>query len=78
MQHFVRRTTFVPFRHILGVVRREFMQRFYVVLHGTLGSHLRDALQEGSVDAVACLPVPRAKAFFLFCSFSLVVSAAFL
>jgi hypothetical protein len=24
-------------------------------LHGTLGSYFRDALQEGSVDAVACL-----------------------
>jgi uncharacterized protein YhdP len=26
----------------------------------TLGSYLRDALQEGSADAVVCLPVPRA------------------
>jgi hypothetical protein len=31
-----------------------------VALHGTLGSYQRDALQEGSADAVACLPVPRA------------------
>jgi hypothetical protein len=32
-------------------------------LHGTLGSYLRDALQEGSDDAVACLPVPRTQVF---------------
>jgi hypothetical protein len=43
-------------------VRREFMQRLSTALHGTLGSYLRDALQEGSAGAVACLPVPRAKA----------------
>jgi hypothetical protein len=41
-------------------VRREFMQRLSAALHGTLGSYLRDAFQEGSADAVACLPVPRA------------------
>jgi hypothetical protein len=39
-----------------AVVRREFMQRLSVALHGTLGSYLR-ALQEDSVGAVACLPV---------------------
>jgi hypothetical protein len=27
---------------------------------GTLDSYLRDALQEGSADTVACLPVPQA------------------
>jgi hypothetical protein len=47
----------------------EFMQRLSDALHGTFDSYLRDALQEGS-DAVACLPVPRAKvfttSFFLF------------
>jgi hypothetical protein len=32
------------------------MQRRSAALHGTLGSHLRDALQEGSADAVACMP----------------------
>jgi hypothetical protein len=33
----------------------------FVDLHGTLGSsYLRDALPEGSVDVVACLPDPRA------------------
>jgi hypothetical protein len=60
MQHFVRRTTFVPFGAFWGDVRREFVQRLSVALHGTLGSHFRDVVQEGSVDAVACLPVPRA------------------
>jgi hypothetical protein len=35
------------------------MQRRSVVLHGSLGCNLRDTLQEGSVDAVACFPVPR-------------------
>jgi hypothetical protein len=59
-----RVTTFVecasiPFRRFLGGVR-EFMQRLSAALHGTLDSYLRDALQKGSADAVACLPVPRA------------------
>jgi hypothetical protein len=36
------------------------MQRLYVALHSTLGSYLRGAVQEGSVDDVACLHVPRA------------------
>jgi hypothetical protein len=36
------------------------MQRFFASLHGALGSYLRDALNEGSVDAMACLHVPRA------------------
>jgi hypothetical protein len=56
----VRRYHFVPFRRCLGDVRREFMRLFYGARHGTLGSYLRDALQEGSADAVVCLPVPRA------------------
>jgi hypothetical protein len=43
-----------------GDMRREFMQRLFAALHSTLGSYLRDALHEGSVDAVACLLVPRA------------------
>jgi hypothetical protein len=60
MQHFVRSTTYVPFWRFWGNVRREFMQRLYAALHGTLGFYLRDALQEGNADAVACLPVPRA------------------
>jgi hypothetical protein len=38
-------------------MRREFMQRLFTDLHGTLGSYLRDALHEGSVDVVACLHV---------------------
>jgi hypothetical protein len=61
MQHLFRRTTYVPFRRFVGDVRRELMQRLSVALHGTLGSYPRDASQEGSADAVACLPViPRA------------------
>jgi hypothetical protein len=60
MQHFVRRTTYVPFRRFWGDVRREFIQRLSSALHGSLGSYLRDALQEGSADTEACLPVPRA------------------
>jgi hypothetical protein len=65
MQHFVRRTT-VPFRRFWGDVRREFMQRQSAALHGTLGSYLRDALQEGSADVVARLSVPQASVFSLF------------
>jgi hypothetical protein len=37
------------------------MQRLSMVLHGTLGSYLRDALQEGSADVVARLPFPMVK-----------------
>jgi hypothetical protein len=33
-------------RRFGGDVRREFMQRLYATLHGTLGSYLRDALQK--------------------------------
>jgi hypothetical protein len=33
------------------------MQRLFAALHDTLSSYLRDALHEGSVDAVACLHV---------------------
>jgi hypothetical protein len=60
MQHFVRRSTSLPFRRLLGDLRREFMQRLFAALHGTLGSYLRDAFHEGSAGAVACLLVPRA------------------
>jgi hypothetical protein len=56
MQHFVRRTTYVPFRRFWGDVRREFMQHPSAALHGTLGSYLRDTMQQGSADGVACLP----------------------
>jgi hypothetical protein len=31
-------------------IRREFMQRLYAALHGTMGSYLRDAFQEGSAE----------------------------
>jgi hypothetical protein len=43
MQHSVPQTTDVHFRRFWGDVRREFMQRLSVALHGTLGSYLRDA-----------------------------------
>jgi hypothetical protein len=53
------------------------MQRLSAALHGTLGSYLRDALQEGSADAVACHPVPRAWVFFLVSTFCLMACPAF-
>jgi hypothetical protein len=53
----IRRSTFVPFRRVLGDIRREFMQILSVVPHGTVGSYLRGALQKDSADAVACLRV---------------------
>jgi hypothetical protein len=59
MKEIVRRSTNVPFRRFLGDVRRELMQRLSVVLHGTLGSYIRDALQEGGAIYVACLHAPR-------------------
>jgi hypothetical protein len=60
MQHSVRRSTYAPFRRFWGDVWREFIQRLFAALHGTMGSYLRDAFQEGIADAVACLNVPRA------------------
>jgi hypothetical protein len=60
IHHFVRRSTSIRFRRFLGDVRRGFMQRLSTAHHGTLGSYLRDAFQEGGADDVACLPVPRA------------------
>jgi hypothetical protein len=54
------------------------MQRLFVALHGTPGSYLRDVLQEGSADAVACLPVPRAKVFSSFLLFAWWVMLLFL
>jgi hypothetical protein len=56
--------------HFGGNVRREFMQRLYVALHGTLGSYLRDTMQEGSANVVACVHVPRALVFFSFLLFA--------
>jgi hypothetical protein len=53
-----------------GDVRREFMRRLSAALHGSLGSYVRDALLEGSADAVACLPVPRAQVFTSFLLFA--------
>jgi hypothetical protein len=51
---------FVPIRRSWGVVRREIMQRLSVALHGTLGSNLRDAFEEGNANTVAYLHIPRA------------------
>jgi hypothetical protein len=47
------------------------MQHLSACLHGTLGFYLRDALREGSVDAVACLLVPRVYVFSSFILFTL-------
>jgi hypothetical protein len=48
------------------------------LLHGTLGSYLRDTLQEGSADTVACLGLFLGLGFFSpFSAFCLVVSAVF-
>jgi hypothetical protein len=69
MQHFVRRTTYVPFRRFWGDVRREFMQRLSAALHGTMGSYLRDALQEISprrVGMPSCSSGLRFLLFFFF------------
>jgi NAD-specific glutamate dehydrogenase len=63
MQHFVGRTTYVPFRRFFKDVRREFTQHLSAALHGTMGSYLRDAFHEGSAHGVACLHVPRASVF---------------
>jgi hypothetical protein len=53
MQHFVRRELLLFLFGVLGGdVRREFLQRLCVALHGTLGSYFRDGVQEGSGDAV--------------------------
>jgi hypothetical protein len=50
------------------------MHRPSAALHGSLGSYIRNALQEGSADAMACLPVPRDQIFPLRSSFCCVVS----
>ena len=60
IQRFVRLSTSVPIWRFWGDVRREFMQCLSAALHGTPGSYLRDAFQDGSADVVACLHVPRA------------------
>jgi hypothetical protein len=47
MEHFDLQSTYVPFRRFGGDVRRELMQCLSAALHGTLGSYLRAAFQEG-------------------------------
>jgi hypothetical protein len=54
-----------------GDVRREFTQRLSLALNGTLGSYLRDALQEGSAYDVTRLHVPQAYVCEVFPSFLL-------
>jgi hypothetical protein len=58
MKEIVHRSVSVPFRRFLGDLRREFMQGLSVVLHGTLGSYLRDGLHVGGANVVACLSTP--------------------
>jgi hypothetical protein len=80
MHDFVRRSINVSFRRFLGDVLRELMKRLCDALPATLGSYLRDALQKGSANIVACRSVPRALAcglFSLLAPFCLVVPTAF-
>jgi hypothetical protein len=60
MKEFVRRSTDVPFRLYLGDVCREFMQRLSMFFHGTYGSYLRAAVDEGGASVVARLRAPQA------------------
>jgi hypothetical protein len=65
-----------PFDGFWGDVPREFLQRLYAALQGTLGCFLRDALHYGSVDVVACLHMFlgfRHVGFFSFLPFCLVM-----
>jgi hypothetical protein len=77
MQHFVRRSTSVPFRRFWGQVRCEFMQRLSTAFHGTRGFYLRDAFKEGNVDTVELPSCSSGLGFFLVSSFWLVASTAF-
>jgi hypothetical protein len=56
--------SFVPLHMLLfdvfGEMCGENSCNVFLLLYGTLGSYLRDALQEGSAHAVACLRVSRA------------------
>jgi hypothetical protein len=49
-----------------------------MILHGTPGSYLRDALHEGKVDALTCLLAPEAKTHTLTLSLDWRISTAFL
>jgi hypothetical protein len=61
---------YVPFRHFLGDVLRQFMQRLFAALHGAMGSYLRDALHDVSANTMACLHGPWAKFFSAFLLFA--------
>jgi hypothetical protein len=41
MQHFARRTTYVPFRRVGGDMRREFMQSLSTARHDTWGNEMK-------------------------------------
>jgi hypothetical protein len=71
---FFSAATSAPFRRLLDDVRREFMQHLTVVLHGTPGFHLRDALQEDSADLPPCQTCGGELFHIIIC---LVVSATF-
>jgi hypothetical protein len=53
MNEYVRWSTYARVRRFLGDVRRELIKCIFVVLHGTLGSEIRDVLHEGSAIVVA-------------------------
>jgi hypothetical protein len=58
MQHFVRRTIFAHFRRFWGICGENACNVFkllFVVLWVPI--YLRNALQEGGADVVACLAV---------------------
>jgi hypothetical protein len=56
MQHFVRRSTYAPFRRFSGDVPRGFLQSLSAALHGALGSYLCYAFHESGADIMACPP----------------------
>jgi hypothetical protein len=49
-----------PFDVFWGMCGENSCNVFFRVLHGTLGSYLRDALQKGGTDVLAFLHVSRA------------------
>jgi hypothetical protein len=54
IKEYVRRSISVPLRRFLVDVRRDIIQCLSVVLHGTLGSYLLDAVHEGLPNVLAC------------------------
>jgi hypothetical protein len=79
-EHFVRRST-ISFRRFWGDVRREVMQRVFIVVlhHGILGSYLREVCRRAVLmlwPAFLFLGHMHV-GFFLLAPFCLVASAAF-